>query len=57
MRNQSRIDDGEVKNAAEGMRKILSMAEPYDKIRNLAVFAYDISGKITVSCWIVNPSR
>ena len=37
MRNQSRIDDGEVKNAAEGMRKILSMAEPYDKIRNLAV--------------------
>ena len=37
MRNQNRIDDGEVKNAAEGMRKILSMAEPYDKIRNLAV--------------------
>lgn len=37
MRNQSRIDDGEVKNTAEGMRKILSMAEPYDKIRNLAV--------------------
>ena len=37
MRNQSRIDDGEVKNAAEGMRKILSMAEPYDKIRILAV--------------------
>ena len=37
MRNQSRIDDGEVKNAAEGMRKILSMAEPYNKIRNLAV--------------------
>ena len=37
MRNQSRIDDGEVKNAAEGMRKILGMAEPYDKIRNLAV--------------------
>ena len=37
MRNQSRIDDGEVKDAAEGMRKILSMAEPYDKIRNLAV--------------------
>ena len=37
MRNQSRIDDGEVKNAAEGMRKILSMAEPYDKIRTLAV--------------------
>lgn len=37
MRNQSRIDDGEAKNAAEGMRKILSMAEPYDKIRNLAV--------------------
>ena len=37
MRNQSRIDDDEVKNAAEGMRKILGMAEPYDKIRNLAV--------------------
>lgn len=45
MRNQNRIDDGEVKNAAEGMRKILSMAEPYDKIRNLAV-CIDISGKI-----------
>ena len=37
MRNQSRIDDDEVKNAAEGMREILGMAEPYDKIRNLAV--------------------
>ena len=36
-RNQSRIDDDEVKNAAEGMRKILGMAEPYDKIRHLAV--------------------
>lgn len=35
-RNQSQITDEAVKNAADAMCKIMEMAEPYEKIRNLS---------------------
>ena len=44
-RNQSQIHDDTVKNVAESMRKILSMAEPYEKIRNLAALHTDFNDK------------
>ena len=44
-RNQSQIHDDAVKNAAESMRKILTMAEPYEKIRNLAALHTDFNDK------------
>ena len=44
-RNQSQIHDDTVKNVAESMHKILSMAEPYEKIRNLAALHTDFNDK------------
>ena len=44
-RNQSQIHDDTVKNAAESMRKILTMAEPYEKIRSLATLRADFLDK------------
>ena len=44
-RNQSQIHDDMVKNVAESMREILSMAEPYEKIRNLAALHTDFNDK------------
>ena len=44
-RNQSQITDEAVKNAADAMRKIMEMAEPYEKIRNLSALRTDFLEK------------
>ncbi len=44
-RNQSQITDEAVKNAADAMCKIMEMAEPYEKIRNLSALRTDFLEK------------
>ena len=44
-RNQSQITDEAVKNPADAMRKIMEMAEPYEKIRNLSALRTDFLEK------------